>query len=546
MLPPEIIQLKNAEDKFKLLLEAVPDGLIIVNLKGEIVLVNRQSEKLFQYTKEELAGKPIEKLLPAYFFINQAYNRAHYKKTPKMRPGGEGLELFGITKDGEQIPVDVNLSQVVANDESLIFASVRDITEQKKAVEDLKKTQKYLQLLVSSVKDYAIFMLDVNGNIITWNSGAEKINGYRTEEIIGKNIAVLYTQGDVENNEPKNNLQEALKQGRFESQGLRVCKNGSMFYANVVFTPLFDDNQNLYGYATVTWDITEKRQTMEDLHYMATIEKNIHDPVISSDNDALITRWNDAAEKLFGWKSAEVTGKNIDSVLNVYYPNESRTEILISLQKNGSWKGELVYYTKAHQPIYVLATQLQLKDSDGIIAGNMVIAQNITERKKAEEAILKFNQELELRVKERTKYIYESEMRFRTLIENSNDIFLMLDERLKTIYCSPSSERLTGWGDKEIINEDMFVNVHPDDMDFVKDLLDMAIMHPGKIFNLLFRNQHKNEKYLWLEGTVINLLSNKYIKALVVNVHDVTERKETENKLMKTLRKIADNKHSLY
>ena len=122
----------------------------------------------------------------------------------------------------------------------------------------------------------------------------------------------------------------------------------------------------------------------------------------------------------------------------------------------------------------------------------------------------------------------------------------MLDENLKTIYCSPSSERLTGWDDKEIINEDMAINVHPDDTDLVQDLLNMAIMHPGKVFNLLYRNQHKNEKYLWLEGTVINLLSNKYIKALVVNLHDVTARKETEDKLMKTLRRIADNKHSLY
>jgi len=546
MLTPEITQLRNAEDKFKVLMETAPSSMIIANLKGKIILVNGQSEKLFRYTKEELAGKPIEKLLPAYFFINQAYNKAHYEKAPEALAKGEGLELFGITKDGMQIPVDVNLSQVVANEESLIFASVRDITEQKKAVEELRKTQKDFQLLVSSVKDYAIFMLDVNGNIITWNSGAEKINGYREEEIIGKNIEVFYAREDIEKGEPKSNLQKALNEGRFESEGLRVRKDGSMFYANVVFTPRYDDNQNLYGYAKVTCNITEKRKTVEDLRYMATIAKNIQDPVISYDNDALITRWNDAAEKLLGWKSEEVMGKNIDSVLNVYYPNETRAEILITLQKNGYWKGELVYYTKARQPVYVLAALLQLKDCDGIITGIMVIAQNITERKKSEEAIIKFNYELEQRVKERTEYIYKSEIRFRTLIENSNDIFLMLDDNFKTIYCSPSSGRLTGWDDKEVINEDMLINVHPDDRDLVKDLLNMAIIHPGKIFNLLFRNQHKNERYLWLEGTVINLLSSKYIKALIVNLHDETARKETEDKLVKTLRRIADDKHSLY
>jgi len=538
--------MKNAEDKFKVLLEAAPDGMIIANLKGEIVLVNRQSEKLFQYTREELIGKPIEKLLPAYFFINQVYNKAHYSKTPKATVNSDGLELFGITKDGGQVPVDLSLSQVVEDNDTLIFTSVRDITELKKMQEKLRKAQKEFQLLVSSLKDYAIFMLDVNGNIITWNNGAEKILGYREEEIIGKNIEIFYSPEEAGKDAPESHLQEALEQGHFESECLRVRKDGSVFYANVILTPLYDDNQNLYGYAKVTRDITNERKAAEDLCYMATIAKNIHDPVISTDNDMLITRWNDAAEKLLGWKSEEVIGKNIDSVLNVYYPNETRTEILISLQKYNCWEGELVYYTKTHQPLYILATLRPLKDEKEIITGSIVMAQNITERKKAEEAIFKFNYELEQRVKERTEYIHKSEIRFRTLIENSNDIFLMLDKNFKTIYCSPSSERLTGWDDKEIINADMSINIHPDDMDLVQDLLNMAILHPGKVLNLLFRNQHKNEKYLWLEGTVINLLSNKYIKALIVNLHDVTLRKETEDKLVKTLRKIADNKHSLY
>ena len=84
MLTPEITQLRNAEDKYRVLLEAAPDGMIIANLKGEIVLANRQSEKLFQYTNEELVGKPIEKLLPAYFFVNQVYNKAHYAKALKI------------------------------------------------------------------------------------------------------------------------------------------------------------------------------------------------------------------------------------------------------------------------------------------------------------------------------------------------------------------------------------------------------------------------------------------------------------------------------
>ena len=546
MLSQEIIQRKNATEKFSALLGATSDGMIIANEKGEIMVMNQQSEKLFGYSKEEMTGKPVEMLIPAYFYLEQASHKNHYEKTGAVDPACKGLELFARTKNGKQVPIEVNLSALEADNGTLIFASVRDITERRKAEEKLKKVEEDFQLLVSSVEDYSIFMLDVNGNVATWNKGAEKLQGYKEEEIIGKNLEIFYTSAEAENGTPGSCLQKALKQGRFESEGLQVRKDGCMFYANLVYTPLYDGNKNLYGYAKVTRDITEKRKTVEDLRYMAAITNNIKDPVISSDNDALITRWSDAAEKLLGWKSEEVIGKNIDSVLSIYYPNESRTEILISLHKNGCWKGELVYCTKNHKSIYVLATLLPLTETNGTITGSMVIAENITERKKAEEAIFKFNYELEQRVKERTEYIHTSEIRFRTLIENSNDIFLMLDENLKTIYCSPSSERLTGWPDKEIINEYMAINLHPDDKDLLKNLLDMAVANPGKILNLLFRNQHNNGNYLWLEGTLVNLLSVKHIKAFVVNLHDVTGRKETEDKLMKTLRKISDNKHSLY
>ncbi|NCD70842.1 sensor histidine kinase [Mucilaginibacter agri] len=120
--------------------------------------------------------------------------------------------------------------------------------------------QKLLQLLVASVKDYAIFMIDPQGYIMSWNQGAERTKGYTEEEAIGRHISIFYTPEDQVKGAPMHNLALALKHGSHESEGWRVRKDGSKFWADVVFTPLYDDNHKHIGFAKVTRDITERKQ----------------------------------------------------------------------------------------------------------------------------------------------------------------------------------------------------------------------------------------------------------------------------------------------
>ncbi len=118
------------------------------------------------------------------------------------------------------------------------------------------------QLLVASVKEYAIFMIDPHGYIVTWNDGATRIKGYQGIDVIGKHISIFYTPDDILNNEPQHNLNLALQNGTYESEGWRVRRNGSLFWANIVFTPLYHDDQHI-GYAKMTRDQTE-RKIVED------------------------------------------------------------------------------------------------------------------------------------------------------------------------------------------------------------------------------------------------------------------------------------------
>ena len=265
ILEAEITQRKKAEDKFRGLLEAAPDGMIIANEKGEIVLINRQTEKLFVYAKEELIGKPVEVLIPVDFRNKHVSHRTQYMEAPKVRSMGAGLELYAVKKDGTQFPVEISLSPLITEEGTLISASVRDITDRKRSEEKLKKAKKDFQLLVSSVKDYAIFMLDKNGCVASWNTGAEHIKGYTAEEIIGQPLDVFYTEDEKAMGEPQKNLQRTLQLGHYETEGLRMRKDGTTFFANIVFTSLVDEEGKLYGYAKVTKDITEERKNEEAL-----------------------------------------------------------------------------------------------------------------------------------------------------------------------------------------------------------------------------------------------------------------------------------------
>src|SRR5437773_1486524 len=127
----------------------------------------------------------------------------------------------------------------------------------------LHQTAEQFHILVDSVEEYAIYLLDSSGNVVTWNTGAQKIKGYTAEEIIGKNFACFYTAEDVAGDKPQRNLREAARRGHIRDQGLRIRKDGTTFEAEVILTVLRDANGNIRGYSKVTRDITDQIRSRE-------------------------------------------------------------------------------------------------------------------------------------------------------------------------------------------------------------------------------------------------------------------------------------------
>jgi formate hydrogenlyase transcriptional activator len=255
--------LSQGNEKFRRLLEAAPDAMVIVDRSGRILLVNSQTEKTFGYRREELLKQPVEILIPENFRHKHSHHRDEYYAAPHTRPMGTGLELLGRRKDGTTFPVEISLSPLQEPDGVLVTAAIRDVTERKRAEEALRLSQERFRLLVEEVKDYAIFMLDPTGTILSWNEGARKIKGYSADEIIGQHFSRFYSSEDIDRGKPEEELRLAAAEGRWEEEGWRLRKDGSRFWADVVITALHDKDGNLLGFTKVTRDITEGKRARE-------------------------------------------------------------------------------------------------------------------------------------------------------------------------------------------------------------------------------------------------------------------------------------------
>ncbi|MBI2820621.1 MAG: PAS domain S-box protein [Acidobacteria bacterium] len=256
----DIRQRKEAEEKFQALLESAPDALVIVDNGGKICIVNSQTEKLFGYTREELIGRTLEMLIPERLRARHPLHRAGYLLNPKRRPMGEGLELYGLHKDGHEVPVDVALSPLHAESGLLVTAAIRDITQRKQAEEVMRDSEERFRLLADGVKDYATFMLDAAGRVISWNTSAERMKGYKAGEILGRHFSCFYMSEEIEAGRPEALLARAAAKGSAREEGWRLRKDGSRFLADVVVTALRDKDGNLRSFAKVCRDVTERKE----------------------------------------------------------------------------------------------------------------------------------------------------------------------------------------------------------------------------------------------------------------------------------------------
>jgi PAS domain S-box-containing protein len=254
----------GAGERFRDLLEVAPDAMVVADAGGRILLANSQAERLLGYAARELIGQPIELLMPERFRERHVQHRGAYLDDPRPRAMGTNLALLARHKDGSEVPVEISLSPVAAQGGSVVIAAIRDVSERRRMQEAVRLGEERLRLLVESVREYAILMLDAEGRVKTWSAGAERIKGYTALEIVGRNFSVFFPPEEIEAGRPQRALAAAVRNGQHREEGWRVRRDGSRFQADVTLTPLFDSDGTLRGFAKVTRDVTERKQAEEE------------------------------------------------------------------------------------------------------------------------------------------------------------------------------------------------------------------------------------------------------------------------------------------
>jgi len=261
----EQVRAEFAQSALANLFEVSPDAIFVTDAQGVIRGANPRASELFGYTQAELFGQPIENLVPKRFRGRHPSHRENYNAHPRARQMGGAMNLFALRKDGTEFPVDIMLKPLDTPSGPVVLSFVRDTTEQRLAQEALRRTDQQLRSIVEGIKDYAIYLLDRDGCVMTWNPGAERIKGYTSDEILGRHFSHFFTEQDLMRGRPAQLLRLAADRGRVEEEAWRVRKDGSRFWADVIITAIRDETGVITGYAKVTRDFTDRKRAEEAL-----------------------------------------------------------------------------------------------------------------------------------------------------------------------------------------------------------------------------------------------------------------------------------------
>ncbi len=281
--------------------------------------------------------------------------------------------------------------------------------------EALLASEERLRLLVNSIKDCAIVMLDPAGRVISWNEGAQAITDYSAEEVMGQKNSMFYGRRDIDEGIPEYNLRQAAENGQYRREGWRPRKDGTRYWAEVTFTAIRSDKDQLQGYAVIVRDITERKRALEKIAYQARLMEDSSDAIFAVNAGYRIVSFNKAAEALYGYTAAEVTGGHINDVLRNPMRDAQKNAIRQELLEVGYWKGFVIYHTRSGNPLDIAISISRTQDERGQVDGYIMVCRDMTERLKAEAKLRQFNQDLARLVEEKTNELQRSNIELRDL-----------------------------------------------------------------------------------------------------------------------------------
>jgi PAS domain S-box-containing protein len=378
-------------------LASIGDAVITTDTHGSVTFMNQVAQRLTGWSHDEACGQPLEAV---FNIVNE--ETLQVVESPATRALREGVivglanHTLLLAKDGAEHAIDDSAAPIRDRHGQVggVVLVFRDVTERRRDERRLRESEERFRLLVESVKDYAIFMLDPHGIVSSWNAGAEQIKGFRADEIIGKHFSRFYPPEAIATGFPETELKTAAAVGRFEDENWRIRKDGSRFWANVVITALRDPTGRLKGFAKVTRDLTERRAMEEALRsrekYLRALMQSAHDAIIAANSRGAIVSWNSAAASMFGYNEAEALGQPLEIIMPQRF-HEAHRKGMERLRQTGESRliGKTVELVGRHKNGTEFSIELSLAtwhtDEGDFYSG---IIRDIAERKQLERAKL--------------------------------------------------------------------------------------------------------------------------------------------------------------
>lgn len=257
-------EIQQSGERYRAVVDTAADAIVLVDQRGFILSFNRAAETIFGYAEAEVVGQPVNLLMPDDEGKVHSDYVSRYVTTKVSHVIGIGRDVEGRRKDGTQFPLHLSLAKWSNGAGEIGFTAImRDITAQRNAQRALEESEHQLRLFMDCATEYAIYQLDLNNRFVKWNKGTERILGYSAAELDGLHIDRLYLDEDIEAGIPASIIAGAIKDGRSESEGWRVRKDGSILWASGVVQPIYEGGENVTGIAVILRDMTPQRAGAE-------------------------------------------------------------------------------------------------------------------------------------------------------------------------------------------------------------------------------------------------------------------------------------------
>jgi len=507
--------LQENDASFRILFMNNPQPMWVYDLKTlQFLEVNHAATHNYGYSREEFLAMRITDIRPPEdvprLLADVASARMGFQYSGQWRH---------TLKNGKVVDVEVTSHTLVFGGRDAELIVVQDVTDRNQAEQALRESEERYRELIQSVKDYAIYMLSPSGHVISWNQGAERITGYKAQEIIGSHVSRFCPPEDLKDSDHAHALQQAAAQGRCELEGWRMRKDGSRFWAHMIVTAVRNREGSLHGFSKITRDITERKRADEALKRAEQKYRQIFEEamvgIFQSTPDGRLLSANPAMAHLYGYESPEQMMASVTDVrAQLYVDPRRRDEFKRLLQENGAVQHfEIQVFRKDGSKMWLSANARAVRIGEVVVRYEGTF-EDISERKLLEEQL------------------GHAEQKYRSIAENAVIGIFQSTPEGRYVTANPAMAKMLGYDSPEDLVAgvtDIGAQVYVDPRR--RDEFQRLLREHGVVQHFELQAYRKDGSKMWLSASVRAISEDGVIVRYEGMNEDITERKLLEDQL---------------